>query len=474
MSKECIKNKYSCRFPYQWAKTYNTNTAKTSLIRSVILALLAGFILRVGMLYQNYPLWLDEAYIAHNLFSLSFTELTGALKYGQSCPMGVLWAMKITSYVLPTELGFRLIPFLSGLALLVLTPVVVWKATKSSRIAATATWLTALSPPLIFYTAQTKQYEIEALVALLVLFTASRASQPKKTYILLYPLLVLFSFSAPLLIAAEIISRFKLNIKKWAYGLPSFLAFCVVFVIQIRHFLGKQELVEFWQYGFPQPNDNLLVWTAMKFSELAGFVTGVNYPLFIFGILGAIAISGIILLQGKLRTFALLVFCLAVLGAWLKLYPLEGRLSLYLFPLIILSMSVAIGKMKPLTNICLLIIILMPMLTTAASWALIHNSTHYVFKNTALPFQDIRSPMQDLISIKARKVNVHRSAMPQAIVYKYILQADLELETLDETSTGWAISAVPIQGLEPIRSYGDSSLFFIAESQEHPSRVRSN
>ena len=90
---------------------------------SVALAVLLGLgaIWRMARFLACQPLWGDEAFIAVNLLDRDFAGMLRTLDYYQIAPLGFLWAELVVVRTLGgSEWSVRLIPFLAGLASLVL------------------------------------------------------------------------------------------------------------------------------------------------------------------------------------------------------------------------------------------------------------------------------------------------------------------------------------------------------------------
>lgn len=80
-----------------------------------------GVVIRTIQYGANRALWADEAKLALNLVDRSYGELLQPLDYDQIAPVGFLWAEKgIVQLFGQTEYALRLVPFVAGLASLIL------------------------------------------------------------------------------------------------------------------------------------------------------------------------------------------------------------------------------------------------------------------------------------------------------------------------------------------------------------------
>ena len=143
---------------------------------SILAAIAVGAGLRLYFYLLNRSLWFDEALLALNLSGRSFAELLQPLDYNQSAPLGFLLLQKtLISLLGNRDYWLRLIPLLAGLSSL---PLFYLTARRFLRPAAVQVvlWLFALSPPLIYYSSECKQYSSDVLIALLLIWLAAPIS----------------------------------------------------------------------------------------------------------------------------------------------------------------------------------------------------------------------------------------------------------------------------------------------------------
>ena len=119
---------------------------------------------------HNRALWGDEAALALNIMHRSPRELLDPLDFDQAAPVLFLLAEKgVTSALGYSEPAFRALPLVAGLVSLPLF----WSIAKRvlepiGAIIALAFF--AVSEPLVFYSAEAKQYGIDVTITLLLLF----------------------------------------------------------------------------------------------------------------------------------------------------------------------------------------------------------------------------------------------------------------------------------------------------------------
>lgn len=137
-----------------------------SRVAWVAWALIAfGAAVRLRLFAAGRSYWFDEAAMVLNLVRRSPLELLQPLDHRQSAPPLFLWLERLVVLVAgPAELALRAIPFVAGVA----TLVVVWRVAKRllpDEAALVTLALAAFSPLLIYYSNELKPYAIDALVA---------------------------------------------------------------------------------------------------------------------------------------------------------------------------------------------------------------------------------------------------------------------------------------------------------------------
>ena len=129
-----------------------------------------GFGLRIAQYLENRSLWGDEVAIALNLRLRSFHGLLHPLSYDQTMPFGLLLVLKAFGSVFGySEWVLRLPLLLAGCALILLAWFLFARLFEQ-RVVFVFVALLAISEPLIYYAGEVKQYGLDALVALIMLW----------------------------------------------------------------------------------------------------------------------------------------------------------------------------------------------------------------------------------------------------------------------------------------------------------------
>jgi hypothetical protein len=336
--------------------------------------LIFGAILRLRQYFSGRSLWADEAMLALNIVDRNFAELFKPLEYDQGAPLGFLLVEKLFNSIFGrNELVLRFFPLLAGLVSLWLFYLLIMslrhlprttgaRGGDSRRSVAVAPWrhnllalaLFAINPQLVDYTSEAKQYIVDVAVALALLLLAIPIFQnqfSRKNFILLAVAGILaLWFSHPSLFALAGIgvalviqflqTRDYKNLRiTFGVGLLWLANFTLLYFINLRQLSQNDYLANYWTDGFI----SLFPWSDFNWlSDLIKYQLDVQFlPLFV----AVLILIGWFALFREERSFAL-AFAFTTIFAFtasaLHLYPVSGRLSLFLIPLGILLLAKAI------------------------------------------------------------------------------------------------------------------------------------
>jgi len=326
--------------------------------------------LRIATYLGNRSLWADEAQLAMNIVERSPRGLLDPLDHAQAAPIGFLLIEKLAVSCLgESEWTWRLLPLLAGLGSLVLMPFVA-RCWLSASETAVATWLVALSQPLVYYSSEVKQYSSDVLCALLVVWVSQRALQRKRAGMtcvaLAGTLAMCLSHPAAFVCAgsAATLALWARNARDRSAGIRTAAVVCVwgvCFValyapILLRHSEGADYLRQFWGSSFPPLPPHALSDLAWPVRSFFGFFNdpaglGASGGASVAFVLGCYA-----MLRAKRTALALCLFpaLATLLAAALHLYPfatavftssypLQGRLLLFLVPGVCIVVAAGLG-----------------------------------------------------------------------------------------------------------------------------------
>lgn len=334
----------------------STSADRSFLHRLSLAAVALGCLLRIVQYLLNRSLWMDEAYLSLNILHRSFAGLCRALDYHQGAPIGFLLLEKsAVRFWGGSEYALRLLPLLAGIASVLFF---YWLANKvlPARAVPVAVGLFAISPALIYYSAEVKQYSSDAAIALLLycLTIEGSKSEAKAGQTALVALVgamaIWMSHSSVFVLVgmgATIFVTLVLR-KDWArLARISFVGVCwmaslgVCYVVALRKLAGDGELLSYWNANFmPLPPRSVadLEWPVDSFFGFFNTSAGLKFG----GLAALVFILGSISMFRKSaeRLFLLLSPAIVtLLASGLHKYPFGGRLTLFLVPPTLLLMA---------------------------------------------------------------------------------------------------------------------------------------
>lgn len=300
-----------------------------------------GIVLRLRQYLANRSLWLDEAMLALNIIHKDAWGLFGKLDYEQGAPLGFLLLEKLAATLLGDgERALRLLPLLAGCASLVLFYFLARQILRSPGLL-TALALFALSPTLIYYSSEVKQYALDVFfTALLLYLFTRRSSRITNSPLLLAGILApWFSHPAIFVLAAIGLSLLLENrrspLPTLAMGAGWLVSFGALYLVSLRGLSENEFLRGHWQEYFrANPLDALLGLFANP-----GGLTAYAPVLLAVMLLGAgMLLTG----QRKTAGSLLLGFLFAGAASWMQFYPFAGRMILFLIPLVYIFLAAAV------------------------------------------------------------------------------------------------------------------------------------
>lgn len=317
-----------------------------------------GVGLRLYHYVMNRSLWLDEAKLALHIVGKSFSELAQPLVEGlQVAPLGFLFVQK--TFVLAfgnSEFALRLFPLICGtLAMAFFRNLAKVHVRKGAMIIALG--LFAVSPKLIYYSSEVKQYASDALITIILyLVTAyvqSRGLNLLRSllYIVAGAVAVLFSHPSVFILAGvgTTLGALAIHSGDRSTFLRTLLIASIWFsVFLFSHFSPLSQLrdnpllADFWRDGFmPFPPSSLsdFQWFIDTFlgifkdSPLMLFLPGIGLLAFIIG-------AHSLFKERRTSFFMLLLPILfSLLASAFHKYPFKGRLLLFLVPCFLLFIA---------------------------------------------------------------------------------------------------------------------------------------
>ena len=405
--------------------------------------IVVGSVVRVRQYAVRRSLWLDEASITDNLINRHVAGLLRPLSHHQGAPLGWLITEKLGIHLLgPNEYGLRLTSIVTG----ILTLFVVWwlaHRTLPRWLVPLAVAAAAVSPQLIRYSSETKQYGSDAFAVTLIVALAVTISQLKPTalgwnsaatWAVVGAFVVFFSHPG---IVATASCCLVLLVRLWRGGhRQAFLRFAaasaataVVVLVLYELVLAKLSddgaLKDYWKSA--NPPKPLAFGSFMRWLGRA-IVDYVHDPLhlgptLLVGILFAV---GTVSLARRDRTACALVLAplaLQVLASAAGIFPLSGRLVLGYVPLILVIVASApnllsgrrwagIGRVGGIGSIGIAGLVLVPLIPNAVDAAKLTGNP--------LRFEEIRPVLQTVARDyePGQLLYVHYPALPAFQIYQ--------------------------------------------------------
>ncbi len=346
----------------------NTTSASYRVWAACALILL-GAVLRLGFFYLDTQFWGDEAALALNLRTRTFSQLFTPLDYDQHAPLFFVLLEKGVFDVLGSSEHALRLPALAA-SLLSLPLFFCWmrRSTAPGDVCLIGLTFFTLNPQLIYYSAQMKPYAVDVLSTLLVCLCGLGLRKNEfgwkwlAFFALIGGLLIWVSFPVVFVLAGV---AFALIWTEWNRGrrlnsrlvlLPMLVwgvsLLCNHFLIT-RHSIANQRLLDYWQteHAFasflPKSPRDLRALVALFLRPFADPLGGSSNVL-----IGVPAILWLVGLVRLLRRdpitagFCTVPLALTFVVSGMHLYPFSGRLILFLIPLLLIPVAWGVASLR--------------------------------------------------------------------------------------------------------------------------------
>ena len=356
-----------------------------------------GVLLRAVQYAGNAAFQIDEIALARNIAGRGSRALLNPLDYGQVAPWGFLLLQRLLWSAFRSDWSLRVIPFAASILALVGFRALA-RRTLPALGAALAVGAFAFGLPFIMYGAWVKQYSSDIAISVGLLLLAVRLVEARRDGVtpgwtgLAGVVAVWFSSSAAIVLAG---SAMALGVLAVSGRLPHGRRVIGVVVIPwlvaatagwaaASHTvppLTLRYLQEYWAEGFPPGplwTGRGLTWLLQRPSAVFGGewqrMGGLHYPF--PSAYGLLAIAGFAVFWRRRRAMAVLLLgpvLLTVGAAVAHRYPVEGRLTLFLTPVVLLAAAAAadaiaswLGSPAPAVGLAFLLVLAAPPLATIA------------------------------------------------------------------------------------------------------------
>ncbi len=319
-------------------------------INGIILVLIfaIAIYLRVDAYLINNSFFTDEILLAQNIFERNYAGLFLPLNYFQSAPYLFLVISKfITSIIGINELCFRWFPCLSSIFSVFVFYFLVKDLYKNAWGKILALFTFSISYQLLFYSQTFKQYSSDILVSIGILFLISKLFKTNITVLksfgigFLWSIALMLSYPAYIILAGFYTACIftKKNIRIYFSLIPPLLFSLFYYSFNLSKVTSSEYLNEYWQKDFAIFSPEIY---KLNFDFLFQYY---SYPI-IFLIL--LVLGFYFLFQNNKFYFCNFVCILfyTLLAAYLKIYPFERRLSLFLLPILIILAIYPLDNLK--------------------------------------------------------------------------------------------------------------------------------
>ncbi len=313
-----------------------------------------GILIRCFAYFRNLPFWSDEAALALNIMNKTYLELFKGLDYLQVAPpMFLVMSKFLLETVNPVydcmrDILLRQISVISGIASIPLFYYLIKLITKNKKEILTGLFLFTFNTTTILYCAQFKQYSFELLISIILMIIFYKIifeDKDKWYYSLFIALAPWFSLSSLLIIGSYFLmlvwQKPKQTIKLY---LPFFVSFLLFYIFSLKPVsaYNYEGMYNCWRdgvgYGFVSLAHPTRI--AIRFGGLFSFDKITAECIGFFMLLVAFC-SIFPLNKNKLnkKLYLWLPIFMTFLASAIKLYPIEARLILFLYPLFIIAIS---------------------------------------------------------------------------------------------------------------------------------------
>lgn len=339
-----------------------------------------GALLRLRQYAFNRSLWHDETLLATAIADRGFSQLIlEPLANNQAAPAAYLFWVKLVTDVLGThEWTLRLPSMVCGLAVLPMSVLIARQVFPSALARATFVGLMAVSPVLVYYSSEFKQYQGDVLSVMLILWLTLRfepahwrrhapwlAAAGAVCIWLSHPVdFVLAGCGVTLWLSLVRRREWKALLAVTAVGVVWLISFAADYLLILRALPHDGYLAGFWATSFAPgvpTSPQALQWywesalglvflatqqTGTAFREvLPGWFSPTNVVLLLLVLTGCAALVS----QSRRASLAAAITLLATLGASaLHQYPFRARLILFLVPFVLLALAALVQQVHDL------------------------------------------------------------------------------------------------------------------------------
>lgn len=400
------------------------NIKQNSHLIIALFICLIGLFLRAYFFVINRSLWLDEAMLALNIVNRSFLDLLKPLDFNQASPIGFLLAQKaVISLLGISDYTLRIIPLIAGL---VSVPMMylVSKKFVGKESALFLLGMFALSPKLIYYSSELKQYSTDVLTTVGLLWITLKCLQDNSAPSILivfgivgclatwisHPSLFVFVGIFLTIGLTFTIQRNK-NRLFWliSIGVIWMINLLLVYFFNLQHLEQNNHLINYWSFAFaPLPPWNNLSWYYRALINMLRDPAELPINAMVIGLL-FIGVSSFAFKKWQFALSLNFPFLLALIASAFKKYPFNGRLLLFLLPLLLLLLTEGVERVKE---------ILLKINKFLAKFIYISLVMYFLYNPIMVAYKNVRSPPMGE-HIKPVMAYISKNYLDTDLIYVY-------------------------------------------------------
>ena len=324
-----------------------------------------GVLLRLKIYIQNRSLFIDEASLARNIAERSYGGFFSSLSYQQYAPPLFLVKTKMVTEAFGNyEWALRLIPLLAGLWSMWLLWLMLKEWVKSPVVRVYGLSMFCLAFITIRYGTDFKQYSSDGFLALLFLWLATKDRQviwtgQRVAYWAFFGSLGIW-YSMPLVFILSGVGLFFLSVN-WKQWRSTFivistwlLSFGAYYFLILQHNIGSNYLENYFGgYFIELHNLSAKVWknNSRLIIDIFKSITDKTTVSIAFGIATFLVGVAAIIRNDKTKAILVLIPIVALLlASILHYYTLMPRLTLFIFPSVLLIMCLGLDLLFRASN----------------------------------------------------------------------------------------------------------------------------
>ena len=342
----------------------------------IILLFVVGIVLRLFFYIKNQSLWFDEAGLAMNFITKTYSELFNGLDYLQAAPAGfcILSKFMIDVFDFNSDVWrdyiLKLIPLISGILFLPFFYYLAKLVLKEKGAILISFAIVALNMHAILYSSQCKQYSTELLIStILIIIFYKMYSGVRKPY---YPIIIAispwFSYSSFFVLLAGLIGLFIKQKRAFYINLTVILiSSFIYYLVSLKSVFGTNYsgMNTIWDGLFKAFIDiHHPIRALIRFGELTILI---KVWALISGLIMFVSLIKFGFSKNDIGLKLLFIFtpALVIFASVMHQYPVYSRLILFLLPIFAITISCMNGKFFIFVKDLYLFILLIALLNSS-------------------------------------------------------------------------------------------------------------